>query len=115
MHLFIIQIGIRVTSPTGVMTCKAKLLMCSADLPARASVLNMKKFNGAHGCAFCEDKGVPRASSHLHRNWPYTTPCVSRTKQSVISNGREYFRTRKAVRHSFKYQLTYSIVCILCS
>ena len=49
-------------SPAGEITCKARLL-CSVDLPARASVLNMKQFNGKYGCSQCEDEGQPRASS----------------------------------------------------
>ena len=92
-----VRIGVTVNSPVGEVTCKARLLMCSADLPARASVLNMKKFNGAYACAFCEDEGEPRASSHLHRNWPYTVSCVPRTHRSVISNGRDALRTNGAV------------------
>ena len=91
------QLGFSVTAPSSEITCKVRLLMCSADLPARASVLNMKKFNGAYGCSQCEDKGQPRASSHLHRNWPCTTPCVSRTHESVILNATDSLRTKEAV------------------
>ena len=52
-------IGITVNSPAGEITCKARLLMCLVDLPARASVLNMKQFNGKFGCSQCEDEGHP--------------------------------------------------------
>ena len=57
-------IGVTVKAPCGEVTSKARLLLSSFDLPARASVLNMKLFNGKFACAYCEDEGVPRASSH---------------------------------------------------
>ena len=31
----------------------------TADLPAKALVLNMKQFNGFYGCCKCDQKGVP--------------------------------------------------------
>ena len=91
------QPGFSVTTPSCEIICKVRLLMCSADLPARASVLNMKKFNGAYGCSQCEDKGQPRTSSHLHRNWPCTTPCVAHTHESVVLNAKDSLRTKEAV------------------
>ena len=83
-------------SLAGEITCKARLLMCSVDL-ARASVLNMKQFNGKYGCSQCEDEGQPRASSHLVCNWPYSSLSVPRTHQRVIANAREALRTRYIV------------------
>ena len=41
--------------------------MCSVDLPARAIVLNMKQWNGAHGCLYCESPGTVLPGDHLHR------------------------------------------------
>ena len=61
--------GISVKSPHGTVTSKARLLMCTADLPARAQILNMKQYNGKEVCAYCEDEGTPRPSSHLQWNW----------------------------------------------
>lgn len=52
--------GIFVKSPHGTVTSKARLLMCTADLPARAQILNMKQYNGKQGYAYCEDEGTPR-------------------------------------------------------
>ena len=63
--LYLYNIGISVTSPDGVVISKAKLLMCSVDLPARALVLNMKQYNGKFACAYCENEGTPRATSAL--------------------------------------------------
>ena len=67
---------------------KARLLLSSVDLPARAVVLNMKQFNGEFGCCYCEDRGVPRPTSALHRNWPYLADSTARTHQSIVSNVR---------------------------
>ena len=58
-------------NPAKEITSKARLLMCPVDLLARASMLNMKQYNGKYGCSQCEDEGQPRSSSHLVRNWPY--------------------------------------------
>ena len=83
------QSGVEVTTPDGKQTCKACLLLCSADLPARATVLNMRQFNGQHGCSQCEDEGQPRARSHLQRNWPYHTTSSLRTHSSIMANVRD--------------------------
>ena len=63
--------GITVNSPQGIVTCHAVLLLACVDLPAQAKMINMKSYNGKHTCAHCEYEGVPRASRHLHRDWPY--------------------------------------------
>lgn len=84
--------GLQVDSPIGSITAKARLLMCSLDLPAKAIVLNTKQFNGQHGCSYCEDEGVPRVRTHLHRNWPYLTSSVTRTHTGMIQNAREAFQ-----------------------
>ena len=89
--------GITIKTPCGEMTSKARLLLCSVDLPARASMLNMKLYNGKHACAYCEFEGVPRASSHMHRNWPYETSSQRRTHDSFIRNAMEATRKKDAV------------------
>ena len=82
------------------MTVKARLLMCSVDLPAKAIVLNCKQFNGQYGCTYCEDEGVPRASTHLHRNWPYSNSSVHRTHMGIIANAREALHNKAPVSHN---------------
>ena len=57
LFVILFMVGITVSNPVGEITCKARLLMCSVDLPARAFVLNMKQFNGKYGCSQCEDEG----------------------------------------------------------
>ena len=76
-------LGTVVNTPEGQMKAHAMLVLCCVDLPAQALVLNMKSFNGKFACALCEDPGVPRASCHMHRNWPFTSNNTDRTSQSV--------------------------------
>ena len=50
--------------------------MATADLPAKALLMNMNQYNGKYPCAHCEHEGVPRAL-HLLRDWPYQKyPCA---------------------------------------
>ena len=60
----IIVLEIAVNTP-GKMVSKARLVMCAIDLAARASVLNMKQFNGKWGCTYYEDVGVLRPTCRL--------------------------------------------------
>lgn len=86
------------TIPGGAtIMAKARMLMCSVDLPAKAIVLNAKQFNGRYGCTYCEDKGVARASSHLHRDWLYTQQCTLRSHAGIIQNARQALREGDAV------------------
>lgn len=89
--------GFAVDSPCGPVTAKARLLMCTLDLPAKAIVLNMKQYNGQHGCTYCEDEGVARASTHLHRNWPYSTSSSARTHEGIVQNAREAVQNKAVV------------------
>ena len=79
------HVGIEVSSPDGkVLRCKAAILICSVDLPARASVCNMKSYNGAYSCSTCLDCGDNTVgSSHLHRYWPFNEACEIRSLESV--------------------------------
>ena len=97
MIIIIINTGITVNTPSGKMVSKARLLMCAVDLPARASVLNMKQFNGKWGCLYCEDEGVPRPTCHLVRNWPYSTTSTPRTHGSIMRNARSALSENDAV------------------
>ena len=50
--------GIRVvTKRYGEVTCRATLLFASADLPAKAALLNCNQYNGQYGCHTCKHKG----------------------------------------------------------
>lgn len=86
-----------IRTPAGVTTAHARLLLCSVDLIAKASILNMKQFNGKHGCSYCEDEGKSRASSHLHRNWPYSSTTTPRTHNSIMRDAKEAVRENSPV------------------
>ena len=62
-----VNAGIVVNTPEGVLKARAILLMCSADLPARAILMNIKRWNGAYGCLYCESSGSVLPGDHLHR------------------------------------------------
>ena len=62
--------GVAVHTPAWPMIARVILLFCSVDLPARAIVLNMKQWNGQHGCLNCESPGTTVDGDHLHRYWP---------------------------------------------
>lgn len=64
---------------------RAILLSCSADLPARAMLLNMKQWNGRHGCLYCNHEGVTLGTDHLHRYWPPKDSQV-RTHSSLMAD-----------------------------
>lgn len=76
-------------SPDGNVVCRAILLQVSADLPARAKLANMKQFNGAYGCLFCENPGTTMPGNSLHRFWPDIPGAEARTHASVLQNARE--------------------------
>lgn len=64
--------GFRVEdSAAGDINVKCLLFIVSADLPARADLMNMKRFNGKCGCHLCKQEGDPYGYNNLHRSWPY--------------------------------------------
>lgn len=90
------------------MLIKVAIIVMSCDLPARALVLNMKQFNGQHGCHLCEDEGCTTATNRLFRWWPYQSTSVLRTKESLAKNSVYATMTDKVV--SMKCTLLYMIL-----
>lgn len=86
---FSLSSGIEVSTPVGYRTVKVALIAISCDLPARAIVLNMRQFNGRHGCHLCEDEGKTAANNSLFRWWPYNDKQELRTKDSLLKNAVE--------------------------
>ena len=68
------------STPDGPHWCRAMLLLCLLDLPARALVSNMEAYNGESSCCTCYDKGdnTVGASAGV-RYWPYHSSCILRT------------------------------------
>ena len=58
-----------VETPAGTIHMHAMLFIVTADLPARADLMNMKNFNGKWACHLCKDMGVA-VGTGLHRVWP---------------------------------------------
>ncbi|XP_078571421.1 uncharacterized protein LOC144859054 [Branchiostoma floridae x Branchiostoma japonicum] len=78
--------GIEVkVSPNCTDVVRGLLMMATADLPAKAKLLVMKQYNGAHGCNECQDPGRT-LNGPLHRVWPYTETMTLRTHRSIVEN-----------------------------
>lgn len=85
-------LGLHVTTPDGVARkMRCILLLSAVDLPARALLLQMKQFNGKHGCCYCYQEGGVLPGNPLHRFWPPQATLSSsiRTHESVIENAME--------------------------
>lgn len=87
MYYSNLLLGIEVsTRNAGVKTVKVMLLQCSVDFPARASLTNMKQFNGKWGCLYCDNPGKTTPNNPLHRFWPHDASSVARTPDSIKSD-----------------------------
>ena len=91
------SLGVSVQTPTGNSVLHAALLQCSLDLPARALVLNMKQFNGKHGCCYCDAPGKTPPGDHLHRYWPPSSCGAERSQQTMLEDARKTSSTGDAV------------------
>lgn len=75
----------------------AILLRDSFDLPARAMATNMKQWNGAYGCLYCEDSGTTVGGDHLHRYWPDQGASTARSHLSLLKNSQEAVQSGQPV------------------
>ena len=76
--------GIQVCTSDGNFTSCAIAMLCSADMPARALISNMKAFNGSHACSTCEDEGTTVPGNKLHRIWPFSDSNALRIQDRVL-------------------------------
>ena len=93
-HLF--YTGVEVVTASGTHLCRAMLLICSVDLPARALVANMKQYNGHYSCIYCEDEGV---SEDRTLRWPFNHHPTLRSHRSVIKNIKECAKEQSVVSY----------------
>ena len=91
-------VGVSVSTPDGIGIARGVLLECSVDLPARAMVLQMKQFNGAFGCCYCEVEGETEAGNPLHRFWPSSSTMIPRTHESITANACKAVAEKNPVR-----------------
>ena len=79
-------------TPSGELHMHVMLFIVSADLPARADLVNMKNFNGKWACNLCKDCRQPIGNG-LHRVWLFNNKNELRSHDEQ----REY---NKAVKQS---------------
>ena len=61
----------------------------------------MKQYNGKQGCAYCEDEGTPRPSSHLQRNWLHSGDHIQRTHEKMRGDAKKAAEEGNAVCDDF--------------
>ena len=106
LDLFIMS-GIQVcTSDGNFMSC-AIAMLCSADMPARALISNMKAFNGSYACSTCEDEGTTVPGNKLHRIWPFSGSNILRTRDRI------YSAVVTSVQHGQSVSFGASLVCVV--
>ncbi|XP_062507747.1 uncharacterized protein LOC134184148 [Corticium candelabrum] len=67
----------------GMQRCRARLVLVTRDLPARAMLLCMKNFNGIAVCCYCYHPGMTIGDDHLHQYWPYDGTLERRRHESM--------------------------------
>ncbi len=79
------------------MRCRLMLTCCIADLPAKAALLNMSYFNGAHACISCEEPGVVVKQGKGHsRSYPFRMdPPSMREHEKVVSHMEQATPTKR--------------------
>ena len=77
-------LGVPIETPNGLITYWAKIEMGIFDLPAKATVLSAKQFNGRYGCSVCLHPGEHTGRSRLY----HPTEYPERTHRSVQSAAR---------------------------
>ena len=81
----------------GVKQVRAAMVVVSCDLPARAMVLNMRQFNGQHGCHLCDSAGENSTEHPMLRWWPYNSESTNRTKVALMKDSVKATRSGNIV------------------
>ena len=105
-------IGIEVQTPGGEMIAG---VMCPVDLPARAMVLHMKQWNGAYGCASCDDEGTCSDGDHLHHYWLQKDGSIARTHSSVLMHAETATNIAGTVMFTRSYPFSLILTSRVCS
>lgn len=58
-------------SAEGHINVRCLLFVATADLPARADLMNMKRYNAKCACHLCKSEGKGYGLNNLHRCWPF--------------------------------------------
>ena len=102
------NVGAPFETARGMQRCRARLVLVTCDLPARAMLLCMKNFNGIAACCHCYHPGMTIGDDHLHRYWPYDGTLERRTHESMKQDVITATATNSAVRIGFCF---FSIRC----
>ena len=86
--------GVEVKTPTGKIQVHCMVLMCSADLPAKAKVGNCVQYNGYNGCNTCDIYGTLVGRTVY---WPYDPKATLRKHHEVLQYAEEATMTGKPV------------------
>ena len=81
--------GIEVLCPEGNFVSKVILLVCTADLPAKAKVANSTQYNGYCGCNTCTIKG--NYTAHV-MTWDYDPQSIRTMLPSYLMQNKQYSR-----------------------
>lgn len=77
--------GIHVSdSADGDINVRCMLFLATADLPARADLMNMKRFNGKCACHLCKSEGVGYGPNNINRYWPFEQSPIKRTHEDQL-------------------------------
>jgi len=71
-------------SADGDINVRCMLFVATADLPARADLMNMKHYNGKCACHLCKSEGVGYGPNNIHRYWPFEQSPVKRTHEAQV-------------------------------
>lgn len=73
---------------------------CTVDTVARCTVMKMSQFNGAYGCAWCEQKGekAARGRGHAHVYPMQETAPKLRTHDTIVKHAEKANKIGKAFR-----------------
>lgn len=72
-------------SGDGDITVRCMLFVATADLPARAALMNMKQFNGKCAYHLCKSEGTAYGQHNIHRCWPFKQNHEKRTHEDQIN------------------------------
>ena len=72
-------------SAHGNINVRCMLFVATADLPARADLMNMKFYNGKCACHLCISEGKGYGPNNIHRYWPFQQNLEKRTHDDQLS------------------------------
>lgn len=86
--------GVIENTPEGKKRARAAILLCSADLPAKALVANSYQYNGHFGCNTCNSFGTAVGRKLC---WPHEDTATVRTHDTIVSCFQQAIALRKPV------------------